>query len=291
VRIERVRNLSAHEFRTRFLDAERPVIIEDAFDAWPARTRWTPDYFKTVYGDVEIQAEVLVGDEPGADGAAGAGVAVSVDGKSKLTRLPGNRRAFRQQTITLREYFERLEGSEADRRWFVSLQPITRQCPALQQDLGQFAFYRPWQQRMVFHEPLLWIAPVGTVSKLHFDRLPNLVTQFWGHKKWLLFPRSQMAQLYLPSELAIKQFSPLDVTAPDLARYPKFADATPIELTLRAGETLFIPTDWPHHVITEAFSISMNFWWATRHEAPRLPAIWLRRLGAMLRGQAAGYGG
>jgi len=283
--IERVKNLSAEDFHARFLAAERPVVIEGAFDAWPARRLWSPDYFKTRYGDLKVQAEILVGDAPA------TGTAVSVEGRGKLTRLPGNRRPFRQQEITLREYFERVEGSTADRQWFVSLQPITRQCPALEQDIGPLGFYRPWQQRAVFHEPLLWIAPAGTVSRLHFDRLPNLVTQFWGHKKWLIFPRAQWEQLYLPSSLAIKQFSPLDVTAPDLARYPKFADATPIELTLRAGETLFIPTDWPHHVTTESFSISMNFWWVTWREARRLPAIWLRRLGAMVRGQAAGYGG
>lgn len=285
MQIERVKKLSANDFHAHFLAAERPVIIEDALDGWPARRLWTPDYFKIRYGDIKIRAEVLVGDE------ASSGVAASADGQTRLTRLPGNRRPFRQCDMTLREYFERVEGTGVDRQWFVSLQPIAQQCPMLEDDLGEFRYYQKWQQRLVFHEPLLWIAPAGTVSKLHFDRLPNLVAQFWGRKRWILFPRSQMEQLYLPSNLAVKQFSPLDVTAPDLTRYPKFANATPIEFMLRAGETLFVPTDWPHHVITEEFSISMNFWWATRREAPRLPAIWMRRLSAVLRREAAGYGG
>lgn len=41
---------------------------------------------------------------------------------------------------------------------------------------------------------------------------------------------------------------PLDPLAPDLARYPSYCQAQALRCTVRAGEILYLPALWFHHV-------------------------------------------
>lgn len=41
---------------------------------------------------------------------------------------------------------------------------------------------------------------------------------------------------------------PLDPLAPDLARYPSYSQAQALRCTVRAGEMLYLPALWFHHV-------------------------------------------
>jgi jumonji domain-containing protein 7 len=50
--------------------------------------------------------------------------------------------------------------------------------------------------------------------------------------------------------------------SPQLAKYPLFSRATPIEFTINAGELLFLPAFWWHQVQCEDTGISVSFWWA-----------------------------
>jgi oxalate decarboxylase/phosphoglucose isomerase-like protein (cupin superfamily) len=57
------------------------------------------------------------------------------------------------------------------------------------------------------------------------------------------------------------------VTAPDLERYPRFARALDVaqEAELSAGDAIFIPRDWFHHVeAIERFNMLVNYWWGER---------------------------
>lgn len=54
--------------------------------------------------------------------------------------------------------------------------------------------------------------------------------------------------------------SPVDVAAPDLSKYPAFADAEYSEAVLAPGEMLFIPAKYWHFVRSLTTAISVNFW-------------------------------
>lgn len=282
--IERVKNLSPSEFYREFYLRDRPVIIEDCVKDWPATKRWSPAHLSDVLGDLTVKAERLI--DPVSNGGD---VAAPADGSAKLTRLPGNRRTFQQEDLTLREYFARVQG-ESNNDWYVTLQPVAT-LAAIRDDVRPFPYYSSVLQRLAMHQPLLWLAPRGTVSNLHFDKLPNFVVQFWGEKEWVIFDRRDSDRVYLPSNLPIPQFSPIDMEDPDLQRFPKLRYAREERFILRRGETLFLPSHWPHHVKTLELSISMNFWWLTRREIPQLPKTWMRRARAQLRRGDGGYGG
>jgi ribosomal protein L16 Arg81 hydroxylase len=270
MQVERVRNLSASDFRKSYVLVERPVIVTDAIDHWPARELWNPEYLKRRFGHVRVQAERLVSETPGER------VAKSVDGTSTMTRLPGNLRDFEQREMTLGEYFDEIAKPGAENRWYLALQPLLERAPEMVSDTRPIPYFSELLQRLSLQTPLLWMGPEGSVANLHFDKLPNIVVQIHGRKKWTVLPSWQMKNVYLPSDLAIDQFSPVNVEAPDLERFPLYRDATPIEFVLGPGEMLFLPTHWPHHVRSLDFSISMNFWWIDQRDIARLPGMWLK---------------
>lgn len=73
-------------------------------------------------------------------------------------------------------------------------------------------------------------------------------------------PPAQAAGLQSARLAAQRNLSPVDVAAPDLARYPRFADASFSEAVLRPGELLFIPAKTWHYVRSLTTAISVNFW-------------------------------
>src|SRR5215471_4735898 len=52
--VDRRSNLSLSEFRKQYLYPAKPVVITDIIESWPARSRWTMDYFKTRYADTQV---------------------------------------------------------------------------------------------------------------------------------------------------------------------------------------------------------------------------------------------
>ena len=110
---------------------------------------------------------------------------------------------------------------------------------------------------------MLWLGPAGATSALHFDLHHNFNVQLFGRKKWVIFPRAQQDSLYLPSTLRLNHFSPVNYEAPDLATFPKYRYATPIEFVLNPGEVIFLPGGWAHYVKTLEFSITLNYWFVT----------------------------
>jgi hypothetical protein len=82
-----------------------------------------------------------------------------------------------------------------------------------------------------------------------------------------LFPPGELRNLYVgPLHLtpAGQPISLVDFAAPDLERFPRFADAlrNASVAELEPGDALFIPSLWWHHVeALDAFNVLVNYWW------------------------------
>lgn len=59
---------------------------------------------------------------------------------------------------------------------------------------------------------------------------------------------------------------PLDPLAPDLARYPSYCQAQALRCTVRAGEMLYLPALWFHHVQQSHGCIAVNFWYDMEYD-------------------------
>jgi hypothetical protein len=112
----------------------------------------------------------------------------------------------------------------------------------------------------------IWIGNRSRIAP-HYDLPDNVACVVAGRRRFTLFPPEQLANLYIgPLDFtpAGQPISMVDLHAPDLQRYPKFAAALEQaqEAELEPGDAIFIPSMWWHHVeALEAFNILVNYWW------------------------------
>ena len=123
----------------------------------------------------------------------------------------------------------------------------------------------------------LWI---GNRSRIpaHYDLPDNLACVAAGRRRFTLFPPEQLKNLYVgPLDFtpAGQAVSMVDFASPDLDKFPKFAiaQAHAQGAELQAGDALFIPSMWWHHVeALDSFNVLVNYWWRQSPDYMDTPA-------------------
>ncbi|HUK01081.1 MAG TPA: cupin-like domain-containing protein [Steroidobacteraceae bacterium] len=114
--------------------------------------------------------------------------------------------------------------------------------------------------------PRIWLGNAIT-TPTHLDEWNNIGCVVAGRRRFTLFPPQQIANLYIgPLDFAPTgaPMSLVQLHAPDHARYPRFREALASAVTadLSAGDALYIPPLWWHHVESlERFNVLVNYWW------------------------------
>lgn len=107
----------------------------------------------------------------------------------------------------------------------------------------------------------LWISN-QTRTQLHFDRSHNLFVQVHGTKRFIIEPPTSPASHYM-FEGAVAHFSRVDPVAPDPVRFPDYDPGLQEVALLGAGDALYLPPGWFHHVTALDTSISANCWYGS----------------------------
>lgn len=113
----------------------------------------------------------------------------------------------------------------------------------------------------------LWIGNATRVAT-HYDESSNVACVVHGRRRFTLFPPDQIANLYvgpLDQTMAGPPSSMVDPERPDLARYPRFAEALRHAQVaeLEPGDAIFMPALWWHHVAAlDPLNVLVNYWWA-----------------------------
>lgn len=114
--------------------------------------------------------------------------------------------------------------------------------------------------------PRAWIGNRIRVAA-HYDHMENVGVVVAGRRRFTLYPPDQIANLYPgPFELtpAGTPISLVDPDAPDLARFPRYAEAAAQaeSATLEPGDALYIPFHWWHAVDSLGpVNLFVNYWW------------------------------
>jgi hypothetical protein len=122
----------------------------------------------------------------------------------------------------------------------------------------------------------IWAGNAVT-APTHYDTSDNIACVVSGHRRCTFFPPEQLVNLYVgPLEFtpAGQPTSLVKVGAPDLARYPRYAQALAAAETtdLGPGDAVFIPNMWWHNIESlDPFNILVNYWWYDGSRGPGTP--------------------
>ncbi|XP_059094296.1 tRNA wybutosine-synthesizing protein 5-like [Tigriopus californicus] len=142
----------------------------------------------------------------------------------------------------------------------VSLDPRSRETVRLERDFPDLAhefrlpeFFPPDR----FFSSVLRVSSPGVRVWTHYDVLDNVYVQVVGRKRAVMWAPSDALNLYLDGDKS----RVVDIDQPDLAAFPKFAQATPFEGWLEPGDILFIPAMWFHNMTARDFGVAVNVFW------------------------------
>jgi len=244
--------LTAARFRDEIVAGGQPAVLRGLAEHWPVVVAARQDPRRAIAmllaHAAAVPVEVLRADpeEQGrfhyrADGRSLNFVRGAADFRVFLTAL--DEHATRQ-----RPYAIAVQGLIADRH------------------LPGFARAHPMPSVPRSAEPRLWIGNAAKVAA-HNDPVDNLAIVALGRRRFTLFPPDAEANLHMgpahPTPAGVP-VSMVDVTAPDLERFPLYAKALEQaqEAELAPGDAIFIPRDWFHHVeALDRLNMLVNYWW------------------------------
>ncbi|MEN9571721.1 MAG: hypothetical protein RL172_2952 [Bacteroidota bacterium] len=232
--VDKVENINPEDFKSKYYNLKKPLVITGMAKNWPAYKKWNWDYFIDVVGQKEV------------------GVYNNI--KSDAYTPINTADAY----MKFGDYLKQVKEGPLELRIF--LFNIFQHAPQLVDD---FTWPDTFMKGFVKKYPMLFVGGEGSVTHMHFDIDMShiLHTQFMGRKKVLLFPFEEQHKLYRkPWEvLSMANFASYD-KAFDYQSFPAVKLAKGYEVILEHGDTLFMPAGYWHHMeyIDSGFAMSLR---------------------------------
>ncbi len=246
--IDKVDSISPEEFKRKYYDTMKPVVMTGLAKKWPAYSKWNWDYFINTVGDKEV------------------GVYNNI--KSDSYTPINTADAY----MKFGDYLKKAKAGPLDLRIF--LFNIFQHAPQITKD---FTWPDEYMKGFVKKYPMLFVGGQGSITHMHFDIDMShiLHTQFAGKKRVLLFPHQEQYKLYRkPWEvLTLANFANYSDRF-DYENFPAVKLAKGYEIVLEHGDTLFMPAGFWHHMeyIEAGFAMSLR---ALQNDIPgKLEGLW-----------------
>jgi len=229
--IDRVKTISKKDFLKKYFKPQKPVVIENFIEDWPAYKKWDLDYMAKVAGDKTVP---LYDDRP-------------------VTHEDGFNEPH--ATMKMRDYIELLKKEPTKFRIF--LWNVLKEVPILQKDFS----YPDFGIRLMKGLPMLFFGGEDSHTFMHYDiDLANIFHfHFHGKKEVVLFDQKQNDYLYkIPHSLIVRE--DIDFSNPDYEQWPALKKANGFKTHLSHGEVVYIPEGYWHymHYLTPGFSMSLR---------------------------------
>lgn len=234
-----------------------PVIITDATEHWPARSKWTFEFFKAAYGSDLITPSLGLGSDV-----------------AKLTKLAAYIDFLDTPTAELPGFWLDKAGQPlpvapepgASPPYLYNWRAFHRH-PDLYNDITPVPYFVldlvfalsptlrevfEWTSKIDYWA--VYLGPAGSLSQLHQD--------YWNTHAYLAQIRGRKrAILFSPEDSDFLYGARVDPEQPDFGRFPLFDRATAYECVIEPGETLLMPADWWHCVrgLEKSITVSHNF--------------------------------
>ncbi len=229
--IERVEKLTKKEFINNYYKKQKPVVITNQIEDWPAFSKWNFDYIREMAGNQKVPL---------------------YDSRKTDYTKKVNEPDF---TMTMSEYIDILDKGPTDLRIF--LYNLLKDVPSLKADMK-------WPNlglRLIKSLPLVFFGGENAKVFMHYDiDFPNLFhIHFAGKKQCVLVDPKETKYMYrLPYSWICNE--DIDFDNPDFEKFPALKKVTPYITTLEHGEMLYMPEGWWHYMKyqTPGFSLSLR---------------------------------
>lgn len=230
-KVDRVKTISRKDFLQNYVKPQKPLVIENLIEDWPAFTKWNLDYIKEAVGDKEVP---LYDDRP-------------VDYKDGFNEPHAK--------MKMKDYIDLLQKEPT--RYRIFLYNILKEVPSLQKDFK----FPDIGLRIMKSMPMLFFGGQDSFTFMHYDiDLANILHfHFHGKKECILFPYEEKKYLYkVPNSLITHES--IDFSNPDLEKWPALKKAKGFIAELEHGQVLYMPEGYWHYMkyITPGFSMSMR---------------------------------
>ena len=224
--------IDPEDFHSHYVLKHKPVVIKDYVKHWRATTLWTDEHLSARYGHVKMMLETKDDDK-----------------YHPLPARPLDKFLANYKTSNLYLVDETLPEMRRD----ITL-PTCLRCEEMTDRLFLSSF---------------WMSNGGTSSKTHIDTNENLLCVIHGSKTLLLFSPFESHSLYADDSI-ILGVSPVDPTRVDFDAYPRAMDLRYELAFVDAGDLIYIPQFWWHHVISHSGrQQAVSLWW--KSHPPKRP--------------------
>ncbi len=240
--------------------AGEPVILEGALDAWELRSP-------------PLATEVLLERLAAVSGQRSVVVATarSNHGMTWNSARESNDQDYTEARCQFGAFLRDL--SRADRPRYMPSQVMGGVLPEL---VPHFPLSLIEGERQA-EGPRMWIGNGAHRTAMHYDRDDNLLCIAAGRKRFIYYPPDALPHLYplgFGTEHSGAATSLVDPLAPDLERFPKFAEVQhrAIIAEVSAGDVLYAPAYWWHDVESFGVNVAVTFFWSRTSQEARLAA-------------------
>jgi len=232
-KMPRKTKISREDFLEHHYAANKPVIFVDLMRNWRAVQCWTPDYLKAKCGDVLV--EVMTGRE--------------LDKQYEINMEQ------HKTAMLFGDFIDLVYSGQMTNDSYMTGNNHFLKNPKVQCLLNDIEVCSDYLNPQIPGFSFFWFGPGGTVTQPHHDELNILMSQIRGSKQITLVSPDQTHLLY--NNVGV--YSDVDWSDPDFDQFPLFKRVKTIDITLSAGEMLFIPVGWWHHVRAIEPSLTISF--------------------------------
>ncbi|XP_069960865.1 bifunctional peptidase and (3S)-lysyl hydroxylase Jmjd7-like isoform X4 [Cherax quadricarinatus] len=271
----------------------RPVIFRGAVRDWPAIKKWTFDYLREQIGSKSVS--VAVTPNGYADAPYNGYFAMPEERSMKFSTFldimedpknyPGVFYVQKQNSNFTTEFTELLADAAPDIPWFT--QALGQPPDAVNFWMGdQRAVSSTYESNSYLSDHTSRRTHVSqdifnSIQSVHKDHYENIYCVVSGYKDFILHPPTDMPWVpykcypaatfkeVTPGNFIIEENTSIGTVPwicinplkPDLKKYPQYKSATAVHCRVHAGDALYLPSLWFHHVQQSHACIALNYWY------------------------------
>ncbi|KAL0120725.1 hypothetical protein PUN28_008414 [Cardiocondyla obscurior] len=273
---ETVGTVTPLAFYREYVSKNVPLVIRNGIKHWPAVEKWSIPYFRKVLGDELVS------------------VAVTPNGYADAIAKRDNMEFFvmpEERLLPMSEFLDTLEHTREDSVFYIQqqnsnfLHSFHKLWPDAETEIS-------WASEAFGKQPdavNFWMGDKRAVTSMHKDPYENIYCVVSGEKTFILHPPTDLPwipyQEYpsatykerepgkwviesmvnetsgLKEDLPLTPWICVDPLNPDYEQYPEYRNTHKLRVTLKAGDLLYLPSLWFHHVTQSHACVSINYWY------------------------------